>query len=78
MTPSPSVRRFRARLLFGRWLRAIRFDAGDILTVAALVFLGVGLAWVTTSPGWAFLTTGCLLIWLTPIGAAIRILLRGK
>ena len=78
MTPSPSVRRHRARLLFGRWLSGILRTPGDILTVAALVFLGVGVAWVTTSPGWAFLATGCLLIWLTPIGAAIRILLRGK
>ena len=78
MTPSPSVRRYRARLLFGRWLAGILRTPGDILTVAALVFLGVGVAWVTASPGIAFILVGALLALLTPIGAAIRILLRGK
>lgn len=73
---SPSVRLFGARLrLVTKFNRALRgFDASDFLTVTSLLFIFIGLA----LPSWAFGVTGGLLIWLTPIGAALRLLIRGR
>lgn len=75
MRPSAAVRRFRARLLLADRLRRIHPET--VITIAALVLMGVGFAWVTSNPGWAFLLVGGLLTMLTPIGAALRILIRG-
>jgi hypothetical protein len=76
MGPSTSVRLFGARLRFLAKLKgAIRgFDASDFLTVTSLAFIFAGLA----LPSWAFGVTGGLLLLLTPIGAALRLLIRGR
>jgi hypothetical protein len=76
MGPSPSVRLFGLRLRLAAKVYAfIRgFDASDALTVLSLVFIFVGLA----LPSWAFAVTGGLLCLLTPIGGALRVLIRGR
>jgi hypothetical protein len=76
MGPSPSTRLFGARLrLFVDIRRFVRgFDFRDALTVVALVGVFVGLA----APSLAFGVTGALLLLLTPIGDALRFLIRGK
>lgn len=76
MEPSVSAQRFELRL---RLLRAVhgmvaRIDGGDVLTVLALAFLGVGL----TLPAVGLVVVGALLIPITPVGVAIRVLLRGR
>ena len=76
MVPSPSTRLFGARLrLYAELRRLIRgTDGSDVLTVLALagVFAGFAL------PSLAFGVTGGLLLLLTPIGAALRVLIRGR
>jgi hypothetical protein len=75
MHPSAAAKRFRARLLLVGRLR--RISPETILTIASLLFLGVGLAWISSNPGWSFILVGGLLALLTPVGAAMRILIRG-
>jgi hypothetical protein len=72
--PSLRVRLFAARLRLGQMLRAI--DSGDVLSVAALGCLFAGVAMLSLPA--AFIVTGSLLALLTPVGAAVRILLRGR
>jgi hypothetical protein len=74
--PSSAARRFATRLRFAVALRrAIRgFDFRDFLTVLALGGIFAGLA----LPSMAFGVTGGLLLLLTPIGDALRLLIRGK
>jgi hypothetical protein len=76
MGPSPSVRRFGARLRLyvdlRRFIRGVDFRDG--LTVVALASVFVGLA----LPSLAFGVVGALLLTLTPIGDALRLLIRGK
>jgi len=76
MTPSPSVRRFDARLrIYTILLRGIRgVDGSDLLTLTSLSFLFIGLA----QPSAAFGVIGGLLLLLTPIGAALRLFIRGR
>jgi hypothetical protein len=50
--------------------------AVTILTVAALAFVFIGLALESLAA--AFVVTGFLLALVTPIGAALRILIRGR
>ena len=71
--------RLRTRTWFGltAFLRKVNvFDAGDVLTLAALAFIWFGLA-LFALPA-AFIVTGALLVLVTPIGAALRVFLRGK
>ena len=79
MTPSSSARRFdvRLRLLVDlrRLIRAV--DASDILTVVALAAIGAG-TFLVGGPGPALLITGIVLAAMTPIGAAFRLLIRGR
>lgn len=74
--PSASARRFAFRLRLSHRIR--RFitttDGSDVLTVVALAMLFVGLL----APSWAFGVIGALLVLLTPIGTALRILIRGR
>lgn len=74
--PSGAVGRFGARLrLLVSARRFVRgFDFRDVLTVVALGGVFIGLA----VPSWAFGVTGVLLLTLTPIGDAVRVLIRGK
>lgn len=74
--PSASARRFELRLLILQRLHAALsgIDGGDVLTVLALAFLGVGL----TLPAVGLVVVGALLIPITPVGVAIRVLLRGR
>jgi len=73
---SPSARLWAARLrlsaALSRFVRGV--DASDVLTVVSLVCIFVGLA----QPSAAFGVVGFLLVLLTPIGAALRVLIRGK
>jgi len=71
-----STRRFDARLRFYARLRKFLrdTDGADVLTVVALGFLFVGLA----LPSLAFGVVGGLLVLLTPIGTALRLLIRGR
>jgi hypothetical protein len=71
--------RLRTRIWFGlaAVVRRVNvFDGGDILTLAALAFVWYGLS--LFAPPLAFVVVGFLLVLVTPIGAALRILLRGK
>lgn len=71
--------RLRTRLWVGfrTILRKVNvFDAGDLLTLAALAFIWYGLALFMLPL--AFLVVGALLVLVTPIGAALRIFVRGK
>jgi hypothetical protein len=84
MTPSRSARRFRSWLLLRlRIRRALRNPAawrsagGDLFTIIALVMVGLGLA-MALGTGWGLLVVGLLLLLLTPVGVAFRILIRGK
>lgn len=76
MTPSPSVRRFDARLrLYLALRRAVSgFDFSDLVLVASLAFVFVGLA----VPSTAFAVVGFLLLPLTPIWTNVRLLIRGR
>lgn len=76
MQPTAAAKRFGTRLRLVARLR--RTSPETIMTIAALLLLGVGLAWVSSNPGWAFILVGGLLALLTPIGAALRILIRGR
>jgi hypothetical protein len=76
MTPSSSARRFEARL---RLLIAMRravagFDLGDVILLASLGFIFVGLA----APSAACGVVGGLLLPLTPIWTNVRLLIRGR
>lgn len=79
MGPSPSVRRFDARLrLYVALNRAVRgFDTDARNSVAALMMVLVGIA-IVAGPGWALLVTGLLLSLLSPLGNALRVFVRGK
>jgi hypothetical protein len=70
------VRRFGTRLRLyvdiRRFARALDFR--DALTIVALAGVFIGLA----APSPAFGVTGGLLLLLTPIGDALRLLIRGK
>lgn len=68
--PSTPARRLASIRRFVR-------SPGDVLTVASLALLGVGIAW-NSNPGLGMLVVGLLLVLLTPVGAALRILIRGK
>lgn len=74
--PTPAARRWESRLRLTlsirRFIRGI--DGSDVLTVVALSLLFVGLM----APSWAFGVVGALLTLLTPIGTALRILIRGR
>lgn len=74
--PTDGARRFRLRLMLyvalARFVRGI--DATDVLTVTALALLFIGLA----MPSAAFGVVGALLVLLTPVGAALRQLIRGR
>ena len=74
--PTEGARRFGARLrLYVALARVVKgVDGSDLLTVAALGLLFVGLA----MPSWAFGVVGALLTLLTPIGTALRMLIRGR
>lgn len=78
--PSASARRFRLWLtlrnpaLVSAWF--VR-HAVTLLTVAALASLFTGFALWDAWP-LAFVVTGFLLALLTPMGAALRILIRGR
>ena len=75
--PSPAARRFRTRLNLTARMR--RISPGTILTIVSLAFLFVGVAGLGGAWLWgSFILVGALLALLTPIGAAVRILLRGK
>lgn len=76
MGPSPSVRRFDARLRLYAFLnRALRgFDLGDAVMLVSLAFIFIGFA----APSPAFGVTGALLIPLTPIWGNILLLVRGR
>lgn len=76
MGPSPAARRFDARLRLYVDMRKLyrRIDASDVLTIISLTFLFVGLA----LPSAAFGVVGGLLVLLTPIGTALRVLIRGR
>ena len=71
--------RLRNRVWFG-FAAAVRkvniFDGGDLLTIAALASIWYGLSLLSVPV--AFVVLGLLLVLVTPIGAALRILLRGK
>jgi hypothetical protein len=78
MKPGLSARLFRARLLV---VRAIRrafggFDASDVFTILGLVALGIGIAMLSVPA--ALIVSGSLLLAVTPIGAAVRMMLRGR
>lgn len=84
MKPSRSARRFRSLLVLRlRIRRALRNPVGwrsllsDLFTLIALAMVGVGLA-MAVGTGWGLLTVGALLLLLTPVGVAFRILIRGK
>lgn len=84
MKPSRSARRFRSLLLLRLRIRralrnpvARRSLGGDLFTILALVMVGVGLA-LAIGPGWGLVAVGALLLLLTPVGVAFRILIRGK
>ena len=76
MGPSPSVRRFDARLrLYVALNKAVRgFDLSDTILLASLVFIFIGLA----VPSAAFGVVGALLLPLTPIWTNVRLLIRGR
>ena len=76
MTPSAAARRFDVRLrLYTLVYRAARsVDAVDLVTVSALGLLLAGL----TLPAAGLAVVGALLIPITPIGTAIRLLIRGR
>lgn len=76
MGPSPSVRRFDARLrLYVDLRRAVRgFDLSDVILLVALGFIFIGL----TVPSAAFGVVGFLLLPLTPIWTNVRLLIRGR
>lgn len=79
MHPTPNVRRFEARL---RLLLALRrivsgVDASDVLTVLALVGIGTGIG-ITFGIGWGLFVGSAVLAAMTPIGAAVRLLVRGR
>lgn len=76
MGPSPSARRFDARLrLYVALLRAVRgFDLSDVILLTSLGFVFVGLA----VPSAAFGVVGALLLPLTPIWTNVRLLIRGR
>jgi len=79
MGPSPSARRFAARLrLYVELRRIVRaVDGSDVLTVVSLALLAVGVS-VVASPGWACILVALLLALLTPVGTALRIFVRGR
>lgn len=74
--PTAATRRWEGRLRLANSIRrfARGVDGSDVLTVVALTFLFVGLL----APSWAFGVVGALLTLLTPIGTALRILIRGR
>jgi hypothetical protein len=74
--PSAAVRRFRFRLVATASIRRFLRTPGDVLTIVSLGLLFAGLAMVAVPL--ALVVTGSLLVLLTPVGAAIRILLRGR
>lgn len=74
--PSAAVRRFRFRLDIMSRLRRIRRDPGDILTIVSLGCLFAGVAMLSVPA--ALILTGSLLALLTPVGAAVRMLIRGR
>lgn len=76
MGPSPSARRFDARLrLYVALSRAVStFDLSDVILLVALAFVFVGLA----APSAAFGVVGALLLPLTPIWTNVRLLIRGR
>jgi len=79
MGPSPSVRLFAARLRFyvalRRFVRGVDFS--DVLTVVVVVLLAAGIV-IVAGPGWACIFVALLLSLLTPIGAALRLFIRGR
>lgn len=64
--------RLRASLAVRKAIRGT--DGSDVLTVVALGFLFIGLF----APSAAFGVVGGLLVLLTPVGAALRVLIRGR
>lgn len=79
MRPSFSARLFEARLrLIADVRRVIRaIDGSDVLTVLALAGIGGGV-FLVAGMGYALLTSGIVLATMTPIGAAFRVLIRGR
>lgn len=73
--PSAAVRRFRSRLLF--LARVRRMTPGTVLTLVSLSLIWLGVA-IKIDPWVACILIGALLVLLTPVGAALRILLRGR
>lgn len=81
MTPTPAVRRFDARLrLLVDLHRLVRsLDGSDALTVLALAGIGGGITIEELhGPGLGLFAAGIVLAFMTPIGTAIRILIRGR
>lgn len=76
MQPTPSVRRFEARLRLYRALtRAVSaFDLGDVILLVSLAFIFAGFAVSSL----AFGVVGFLLLPLTPIWTNVRMMLRGR
>lgn len=71
-----ATRRFDARLrLYASLRRFLRqTDGTDVLTIVSLTLLFIGLA----APSLAFGVVGGLLVLLTPIGTALRLIIRGR
>lgn len=78
MKPGLSARLFRARLLVARAIRRAfgGFDASDVFTIVALVAIFAGVAMFSVPA--ALILSGSLLLTVTPIGAAVRLMLRGR
>lgn len=66
----------RLRFAIAASLRRVRPNRVTALTTVALAFVWLGLAMVSVPL--AFVVTGALLVLLTPIGAALRIMIRGR
>jgi len=79
MGPSAAARRFATRLRLSRRVKkALReVDASDVLTVVCLALLGTGVT-VNLGIGAGLIAVGGLLVFVTPIGTALRIFVRGR
>lgn len=77
--PTGRARRFAARLRLQLAIRrAIRgFDLSDVLTIVAIALMAAGIVELF-GPGWALLVVGIVIALMTPIGAAVRLFIRGR
>lgn len=79
MGPSPSARRFDARLRLLVDLRRLlaAVDGSDLLTLMAVAAIATGV-YLVAGPGWALIAGGVLVALMTPIATGLRILIRGR